>query len=104
MRELVGSFRMSGSYTRLGKRANWKWDIQKHMKTEHPGLTDEVICLDNDEAKATLDEYLKDHPEQRGKPRVAVPSNHRPEHWPKPRVGVCLVIPPVAILSALEYM
>ena len=69
-----------------GKRANWKWDVQKHMRTEHPDCIDEVIVMDTAEAKDTLDEYLKQHPEQRGKPKIGVSADFKPENWPKPRV------------------
>lgn len=61
--------------------------MQKHMRQEHPGVVEKVITMDTEEARDTLDEYLKDHPEQRGKPRVNVPASLRPEHWPKPRVS-----------------
>lgn len=58
------------------------------MRQEHPDCTDSVLCMDTEEARATLDEYLKDHPEQRGKPKISVPQDFKPDHWPKPRVSV----------------
>lgn len=81
---------MSVTSVCLGKRANWKWDVQKHMKQDHPGILEDVICMDTEEARDTLDEYLKDHPEQRGKPRVSVPANFKQDYWPRPRVFIML--------------
>lgn len=51
-----------------------------------------VICMDMEEARDTLDEYLKDHPEQRARPRIQATSMEasnqgKPDHWPKPRVS-----------------
>lgn len=56
------------------------------MRTDHPGKPENVIVMDTVEARDTLDEYLKQHPEQRGKPKIGVSPDYRPEHWPKPRV------------------
>lgn len=56
------------------------------MRTDHPGKAENVIVMDTVEARDTLDEYLKQHPEQRGKPKIGVSPDYRPEHWPKPRV------------------
>lgn len=58
------------------------------MRTDHPGKPENVVVMDTEEARESLDEYLKQHPEQRGKPKIGVSADYRPEHWPKPRVGV----------------
>lgn len=55
------------------------------MRTEHLDCIDEVIVLDTQEAKDTLDEYLKQHPEQRGKPKIGISADFKHEPWPKPR-------------------
>ena len=39
-----------------GRRSNWKWDLNKHIKTVHPGAT--VIVLSEEEARATLHEVM----------------------------------------------
>ena len=41
-----------------GKRSNWIWDVRKHIRKDHPGYEMNVDELDEDEAKATLAEYL----------------------------------------------
>ena len=41
-----------------GKRSNWIWDIRKHIRNDHPGYEMNVDELSEDEAKATLAEYL----------------------------------------------
>ena len=40
-----------------GKRANWKWDIRKHIAYKHNGEAD-VVELNLDEARASLTSYL----------------------------------------------
>ena len=43
-----------------GKRSNWLWDVRKHIKATHPGEDPKnVITMSVEEARATLDEYLK---------------------------------------------
>ena len=39
-----------------GRRSNWKWDLNKHIKTVHPGAT--VIVLSEEEARMTLHEVM----------------------------------------------
>lgn len=74
------------------------------MRQDHPGKAEEVICMDTEEARDTLDEYLKDHPEQRGKPRVSVPANFRPDHWPKPRVFIINFSSYIDQLTSVLYL
>nr|KAG5712989.1 hypothetical protein BaRGS_021783 [Batillaria attramentaria] len=45
-----------------GQRANWKYDIRKHMTVKHPGCEDDVITLSVEEAKATIEEYMNTMP------------------------------------------
>lgn len=42
-----------------GQRANWKWDIQKHMRKEHPESEENVIQLTEEEARESLSTYLE---------------------------------------------
>ncbi|KAI0213740.1 hypothetical protein LSAT2_001191 [Lamellibrachia satsuma] len=39
-----------------GRRSNWKWDLNKHIKTVHPGAS--VVVLSEEEARATLHEVM----------------------------------------------
>ena len=41
------------------KRANFKWDIQKHLRKVHMNLHDEVVCLSPNEARETINEYIE---------------------------------------------
>ena len=41
-----------------GKRSNWRWDICKHINSSHPTSSPNVVELSEEDAKATLDEYL----------------------------------------------
>ncbi|XP_025114767.1 zinc finger protein 208-like isoform X6 [Pomacea canaliculata] len=45
-----------------GRRANWKYDIRKHMKVEHSECKEDVITLSLEEAKATIKEYMDTMP------------------------------------------
>ncbi|XP_050399121.2 zinc finger protein 208 isoform X1 [Patella vulgata] len=56
-----------------GKRANWKWDIQKHMKKDHPTTTMQVVKLSEEEAKETIGNYL-----------ATMPAVRRSHHLPSP--------------------
>jgi hypothetical protein len=44
-----------------GKRSNWTWDIRKHIRKDHPNMTLEVIEMSEEEAKATLSDYVSTH-------------------------------------------
>jgi hypothetical protein len=41
------------------KRANFKWDIQKHLRKVHLNMHDEVVCLSPNEARETISEYIE---------------------------------------------
>lgn len=45
-----------------GRRANWKWDIRKHIKKSHPETGLDVIKLSRQEAEATIEKYLNSNP------------------------------------------
>ncbi|KAL3859797.1 hypothetical protein ACJMK2_009991 [Sinanodonta woodiana] len=45
-----------------GRRANWKWDISKHIKKDHPNTTGQVLTLSKQEAQATIKEYMETNP------------------------------------------
>ena len=45
-----------------GRRANWKWDVRKHMKKEHPGSSLDVVKLSRQEAEATIQNYIDTMP------------------------------------------
>ncbi|XP_041375200.1 zinc finger protein Xfin-like [Gigantopelta aegis] len=45
-----------------GRRSNWKWDMRKHLKREHPEVTRDVITLSVEEAKRSIGEYLETQP------------------------------------------
>ena len=45
-----------------GRRSNWKWDMRKHLKREHPEITRDVITLSVEEAKRSIGEYLETQP------------------------------------------
>ncbi|CAI9735193.1 finger Xfin [Octopus vulgaris] len=48
-----------------GKRSNWKWDIRKHIRKEHPGQNDDVIVMSEQEAEATVLKYMETMPTNR---------------------------------------
>lgn len=41
-----------------GRRSNWVWDIRKHIRKLHPSSALDVVQLSEEEARATLTEYL----------------------------------------------
>lgn len=41
------------------KRANFKWDIQKHMRKMHNNFTDQVVCLSEIEARKSINTYIE---------------------------------------------
>ena len=41
-----------------GQRSNWKWDICKHMQAKHPASRKEELTLSQEEAQATIHQYL----------------------------------------------
>jgi hypothetical protein len=41
------------------KRANFKWDIQKHLRKVHLNMHDEVVCLSPNEARERISEYIE---------------------------------------------
>ena len=43
-----------------GRRSNWKWDVSKHIKERHPGKNVKIITLTETEARATVNDYVKD--------------------------------------------
>ncbi|VDI05492.1 Hypothetical predicted protein [Mytilus galloprovincialis] len=45
-----------------GRRANWKWDIRKHIKKAHPETALDVVKLSRQEAEATIEKYLNSNP------------------------------------------
>ena len=44
-----------------GKRSNWTWDIRKHIRKDHANINVEVIELSEEEARATLSDYVSTH-------------------------------------------
>ncbi|XP_061189633.1 zinc finger protein Xfin-like [Saccostrea echinata] len=42
-----------------GHRSNWKWDLNKHMRMKHPNMHATVITMDEDEAKRTYHDYMR---------------------------------------------
>ncbi|XP_046336984.2 zinc finger protein Xfin-like isoform X2 [Haliotis rufescens] len=48
-----------------GRRSNWKWDVRKHMKKDHPESNADVQTLCLEEAKATIQDYLDTQPNVR---------------------------------------
>ena len=43
-----------------GRRSNWRWDINRHVRERHPSYKDiNVLELSEEEARATYDEYMK---------------------------------------------
>jgi hypothetical protein len=49
-------------------RANFKWDIQKHLRKVHNNTDAEVECLTADQAKETIERYME---KQYAKQRLA---------------------------------
>ena len=45
-----------------GRRANWKWDISKHIKRDHNDFDTQVIKLSKQEAEDTIQEYMEGYP------------------------------------------
>lgn len=45
-----------------GRRANWKWDIRKHIKKAHPETALDVVKLSRQEAEATIEKYINSNP------------------------------------------
>jgi hypothetical protein len=41
------------------RRANFKWDIQKHLRKVHMDAESEVICLTQSEARQTIGKYIE---------------------------------------------
>ncbi|XP_069113181.1 zinc finger protein 142-like [Argopecten irradians] len=58
-----------------GRRANWKWDIRKHIKKDHPISSLDVIKLSRKEAEATIQAYLDTMPVVRREHHLNVPTN-----------------------------
>ena len=48
--------------TICGRRANWKWDISKHIKRDHNDFETQVIKLSKQEAEETIQEYMEGYP------------------------------------------
>ena len=44
------------------RRANFKWDIQKHMRKIHGDYTSEVVCLSESEARESISSYIESMP------------------------------------------
>ena len=42
-----------------GRRSNWKWDLNNHIRDKHQGEDAKIITLDENKAKATLNHYMK---------------------------------------------
>ena len=47
--------------SKCGRRSNWKWDMNKHIRSLHSGAT--LIILNEDEARSTIDDYLREQQE-----------------------------------------
>ena len=45
-----------------GRRANWKWDISKHIKRDHNDFETQVVKLSKQEAEDTIQEYMEGYP------------------------------------------
>lgn len=45
-----------------GRRANWKWDIRKHIKRDHPESSLDVVKMSEQEAEATIKSYMDTMP------------------------------------------
>lgn len=45
-----------------GRRANWKWDIRKHIKRDHPDSDLDVVKMSEQEAEATIKSYMDTMP------------------------------------------
>lgn len=45
-----------------GRRANWKWDIAKHIRRDHNDQVTQVIKLGKQEAEDTIQEYMESNP------------------------------------------
>lgn len=45
-----------------GRRANWKWDIAKHIRRDHNDEVTQVIKLGKQEAEETIKAYMEEHP------------------------------------------
>ena len=48
--------------TICGRRANWKWDISKHIKRDHNDFETQVVKLSKEEAEETIQEYMEGYP------------------------------------------
>jgi hypothetical protein len=48
------------------RRANFKWDIQKHMRKIHNDHTSEVVCLTEAEARDSITSYIESMPSYNG--------------------------------------
>ncbi|KAL4234325.1 hypothetical protein ACF0H5_005976 [Mactra antiquata] len=41
-----------------GRRSNWRWDVSKHIRERHRGLEVQIIEMSEEEARATIQEYM----------------------------------------------
>lgn len=41
-----------------GRRSNWRWDMSKHIRERHPGQDVGIIELTEEEARATIQDYI----------------------------------------------
>ncbi|XP_033754813.1 zinc finger protein 208-like [Pecten maximus] len=62
-----------------GRRANWKWDIRKHIRKDHPVSALDVVKLSRQEAEATIQAYLDTMPVVRREHHLNVPTNNEEE-------------------------
>lgn len=62
-----------------GRRSNWRWDVNRHIRERHPGRKDiRVIELTEEEARATYNEYMKNQLPELNKVSNSVPKKrHR---------------------------
>ncbi|XP_060075259.1 zinc finger protein 208-like [Ylistrum balloti] len=59
-----------------GRRANWKWDIRKHIRKDHPDTVLDVVKLSRQEAEATIQTYLDTMPVVRRDHHLNVPATN----------------------------
>ncbi|OWF48211.1 uncharacterized protein LOC110453388 [Mizuhopecten yessoensis] len=62
-----------------GRRANWKWDIRKHIRKDHHNSPLDVVKLSRQEAEATIQTYMDTMPVVRREHHLNVPASTEEE-------------------------
>ncbi|WAR11682.1 ZN845-like protein [Mya arenaria] len=68
-----------------GRRSNWRWDVNRHIRERHPDMVGKVkiIELSEDEARATIEKYTKEQLPTLNRTAFSVPRKRHSVFWDK---------------------